>query len=325
MNLNNIEKGTIGKNYKDMCRILEEPVLEGNSKKAQLKEWKRYFDWDRQGNKFIVTEKYIIQLPEDFSSNDVYSKYIQTILAKYLKENGDGKFTMTQLLKLCGFVNENWNDITALDRYIENENITYAQAKYYLFQLSYHVNTYCRTALIRCLNRLSKRDFLRWQKVLYVQDIDAEGGKFRLATENEYRTYLNILMEVKSSMNIKYINLYNKDEFYRRIDASLEEYGWCKAYELIKIICADKFIDDMVRESEQEYREALFEVNDHCLQQMYKYVDVDIENDIKKLADKGNIDIELARLWSDEEKKKKKLAMADFFIMIKDLELAGKI
>lgn len=325
MNLNNIEKGTIGKSYRDMCRILEEPILEGNSKKAQLKEWKRYFDWDKQGNKFVVTEKYIIKLPEDFSDNDVYSKYIQTIFVKYLKENGDGEFTMTQLLKLCGFVNENWNDITALDKYIENENVTFAQAKYYLNQLSYRVNTYCRTALFRCLNRLSKRDFLRWYKILYIQDRNATDGKFRLATENEYRIYLNILMQVKKDMNIKYVNLYNKDAYYKKIDILLEERGWNKAYEIIKVICADNFIDDMVKESENEYREALLEVNDHCLQQMYKYVDVDIENDIQKLANKGNIDIELARLWSDEEKRKKKLAMADFFIMIKGLEFDGKL
>lgn len=325
MNLNNIEKGTIGKSYRDMCRILEEPILEGNSKKAQLKEWKRNFDWDRQGNKFIVTEKYIATLPEDFSDNDIYTKYIQTILAKYLKENGDGQFTMTQLLKLCGFVNENWNDVTVLNKYIENENISFAQAKYYLNQLCGHVYSYCTKALTRCLNRLAKRDFLRWHKILYIQDKDVKDNSFRLATDNEYRIYLNILMKVKKDMNIRYVNLYSQDEYYKKIDALIEELGWNKAYECIKIICADKFVDDMVKESEEEYREALLEVNDHCLQQMYKYVDVDIENDIKKLADKNNIDIELARLWTDEDKKRRKLAITDTFISIKFLELEGKL
>lgn len=325
MNLNNIDKGMIVKNYKEMCSLLEVESTTGNAKISQLKEWSRYFDWEKQGNKFVIIEKYIMKLPEDFTNNDVYSKYIQTILTKYLKENGDGQFTMTQLLKLCGFVNEHYSEVDAIDKYIENQDISFTQAKYYLNQLCSRVRTYCHTALIRCLNRLSKRDFLRWHKVLYIQDKDSKDNKFRLATDNEYRKYLKILMNIKKEMNIKYVNLYNKEEYYRKIDNAIAEFGWNKAYELIKILCAEGFADEMVKESEEEYKEALLEVNGHCLNQMYKYVDVDIENDAEKIAKNNIIDIEIARLWTDEEKRKKKQDMVDFFINIKWHELEGTL
>ena len=38
-----LELGMVVKNYKEMCRILGEEITDGNSKKAQLKEWARYF------------------------------------------------------------------------------------------------------------------------------------------------------------------------------------------------------------------------------------------------------------------------------------------
>jgi hypothetical protein len=317
MNLNNIEVGMIVKNYKELCILLEEDILDGNSKKAQLKKWERFFDYEKQGYKFAIKEIYATPLPEDFSTNDVYTKYIQTILAKYLKENKSGEFTTTQLLYICGFVNENWNDVSVLNKYVENDNISFSQAMYYLNQLCSHVYSYCNKALFRCLNRLDKRDFLRWKKVLYILDKDIKNLEYRLATESEHKTYLNILMKVKKDMNIKYVNLYNKDKYYSKVESLLNEIGWDKAYESIKIICADNFIDDMIKESEDEYRQALSEVNDHCLQQMYKYIDVDIERDIQKLADKLGGEIEIARLCTDvESKKRSKIDITDMYIML---------
>lgn len=44
--------------YKDMCTKLGLPVLDGHSKTAQLEQLSRYFKWERQGNKYIVTEVY---------------------------------------------------------------------------------------------------------------------------------------------------------------------------------------------------------------------------------------------------------------------------
>lgn len=322
MNLKNITEGIIIKNYKEMCSILEEPVLDGNSKKAQLKEWLRYFDYERNGHKYIIKEIYASPLPEDFSNNDIYSKYIQVILAKYLKKNENEEFFITQLLRVCGFVNDNWNDITMLDKFTDIQNISFKKAMYYYNQLYCHVYSYCTRALIRCLNRLSMRSFLEWNKVLYIQKEDER----YLATKEETAEYLNISMCVKKEMNIKYTNAYNKDVYYKKLKTKLEEHGWDDAFYLIRIIYADKYIDDIIKESEEEYREALLSVNEHCLQQMYKYVDVDIENDIKKLANKMNEDIELAELCFDiEAEKRRRQDLADFFIMIKGLEMDGKL
>ena len=52
------------KNYKVLCNILEEKIRGGNSKQIQLKEWQRYFAWEKEGYKFIVTEIYNESLPK---------------------------------------------------------------------------------------------------------------------------------------------------------------------------------------------------------------------------------------------------------------------
>ena len=47
------------KNYKEMCKLLEEKEKSGgDSKKCQLKNWKRFFTWENQGQKFIIKEIY---------------------------------------------------------------------------------------------------------------------------------------------------------------------------------------------------------------------------------------------------------------------------
>lgn len=48
--LQNIEEC---KNYKELCRLLDEPILRGNSRDSQMKKWKIYFTWSSSGNKYI--------------------------------------------------------------------------------------------------------------------------------------------------------------------------------------------------------------------------------------------------------------------------------
>lgn len=58
MNIEKLELTTY-KNYKVLCEVLGEPVKKsGNSRDSQLKEWSRYFNFEKQGHKIIVTEIY---------------------------------------------------------------------------------------------------------------------------------------------------------------------------------------------------------------------------------------------------------------------------
>ncbi|MED4883864.1 zinc-ribbon domain-containing protein [Bacillus smithii] len=76
MDLSNIKAGDVFKNYKQLCEALGEKTKTGNSKIAQLKEWKRYFNFTKQGYKFIINEIYeTTKLKIDLRSNGNNKKY----------------------------------------------------------------------------------------------------------------------------------------------------------------------------------------------------------------------------------------------------------
>lgn len=286
MNINNLRIGMEIKNYKEMCVLLEEKVSDGNAKKAQLSEWERYFDYTRKGNKYIINDIYPTPLPKDFSKNDIYSRYIQTILTKYLKEHDGEYFTMTDLLKMFGFVNDNWGDMKLLSEFCKTHNCTYKQAKYYYNQLYTHVIGYCMTAFKRCLSRLAQRKFIIWREVYMTEYYDTELNKkaIREATKEEEKLYLNIAYKLKEDMGIKFLNMYNSKKYYEELNKKLLKAGLGYMYKCFYIVYAESGIDIEIKRAEQEYQNALKNVNKHSLKQMLEYVNIDIDKDIKKLA-----------------------------------------
>ena len=53
MNLENLELKTY-KNYKELCVVLEEPIKGGKSKQLQMKDFERYFEFHKEGNKIVI-------------------------------------------------------------------------------------------------------------------------------------------------------------------------------------------------------------------------------------------------------------------------------
>lgn len=58
MNIENLSEGQVIKNYKELCLLLNEPIKSGKSKNLQLDDWLRYFEYARQGNKYIIEKIY---------------------------------------------------------------------------------------------------------------------------------------------------------------------------------------------------------------------------------------------------------------------------
>ena len=89
MNTNNLQVGQVLKNYKKFCEILEEPLKTGNSKMTQLKEWERYFEYHKDGVKYIIDE--IFNTPKA-SINTTDNRYIEhkEFNIEYNKRNNKG-------------------------------------------------------------------------------------------------------------------------------------------------------------------------------------------------------------------------------------------
>lgn len=57
-NMNNVNLGQEFKNYKELCTYLGEQEKGGKSRDLQIKDWERYFSFEKQGHKFIITDVY---------------------------------------------------------------------------------------------------------------------------------------------------------------------------------------------------------------------------------------------------------------------------
>ena len=56
--MNNVNLGQEFKNYKELCSHLGEQEKGGRAKELQIKDWKRYFSFEKHGHKFIITDVY---------------------------------------------------------------------------------------------------------------------------------------------------------------------------------------------------------------------------------------------------------------------------
>jgi hypothetical protein len=173
MNINNISKGQIFKNYKELCIALDETPKTSNSKNAQMKQWERYFMYSKQGHKIIIEEIY--DLPKE--SHDLRSKgnnaapYIDTIEELILnllaqdKNNGQLFLSRGRLLKELKMINENYtyykNRKPALSKFtnIRIEEID----DFYISS-----NTTFKSNLETALNRLQRQSLIFWRYALTV-------------------------------------------------------------------------------------------------------------------------------------------------------------
>ena len=65
VNTSKLVIGMVIKNYKELCNLFGEDTKTGKAKQLQLKNWKRYFDWEKDGQKFIITDIYDTPLPKE--------------------------------------------------------------------------------------------------------------------------------------------------------------------------------------------------------------------------------------------------------------------
>lgn len=103
MDVTNITTGMVIKNYPSFCKLVKEQECAGNSKIAQLKEWQRYLNFHKEGNKFVIDDIYEYPLPRKDNRGgnySVYSDYIKILVKSLLYHfrNSTLSFSINQFL-----------------------------------------------------------------------------------------------------------------------------------------------------------------------------------------------------------------------------------
>lgn len=76
MNIENIHIGDVLQNQRELCDILGVPYKsQGSSRECQLNDFKRYFNWEKSGHKFIITDIYDTPLEKIIKRNNNLGHY----------------------------------------------------------------------------------------------------------------------------------------------------------------------------------------------------------------------------------------------------------
>lgn len=240
----NLTEGLIIKNYKEMCSLLDESDRNGKSKRLQLDDWNRYFTYEKQGHKFIITNIFDepLEKNDDRSkgNNAIYVKYIETLLLHLLSKQDNQTLVCSKnyLLVALGmtdgrYTSENARKILTKIKYIRD---------YELHEFDNRAYQVFHRILFSSLNNLKNRCLINWKQELHYEKISDTTGKTEMgvATEDEEVRYMALKREILVQMgydHLRDIYFRNKtEEFYELLnDRAYDEFGWDRAYTKYRI------------------------------------------------------------------------------------------
>lgn len=246
-------------NYTQVCKALKEKVTSGRSKEIQVKNWQRYFEFKRNGNKFTITKIYDKELPKVDKRKDgnrsIYVDFIEVLLMRYLSQK-DGvaeSFFKIELYDILGMVNKNfveYNRITKQDKKELAERFEVA-SKYDVADFYTRVHPKLRDILYCALRSMKSRRLIDFTD--YYEVVERVGDNYivRDATYDEHQKILNIEHKILHEMGLskKYqLFTYDRtDEFYSKVRVvECRELGFERVSKKIRIINnRDSIIEDL--------------------------------------------------------------------------------
>ena len=263
-----LKKGMIVKNYKILCGILEQPIKSGKSRKLQLANFRRYFDWEKSGQKFIITHIYDIPLTKEdkrkLGNNSIYVKYIEVILLEYLskKRGYTGTLIKRDWWKELGMINDKYKQKSAL------EGLGYSEKSWDVKHFYQRCDDKLEQVFCSALKNLERRKLITYEIQTIIVQHDEKGRKVFLEATGRQKKQLweeeqSVLKEQYEGERKKQVFLKNKkEEFYKKVSEKIKErYGWERYFIQIKISYTSEGIGEVYPEleskSQQERKELL--------------------------------------------------------------------
>lgn len=259
LDVSKLKIGMVVKNYKVLCEMLGQPVEAGNSRKAQLKEFERYFDWEKSGQKFIITDVYDIPLAKEdkrkMGNNSIYVQYIEIILLQYLsKQNGYTRtFTKRNWWELLGVINNKYGKVSQN----ELKNLDYTVTDFEIKYFYQRCNKKLEQVLFSALNSLKSRRLIEYEMQTVIIKHDERGKEIYFeAGDEEKKAILEVERHVLRNIMgydkmIQIFLKFKQKEFYEKVnDLLYKYYGWHHYYKQIKIIYTPEGVKQALPELE---------------------------------------------------------------------------
>ena len=262
INTSNLKVGQVVKNYKELCALLEEEVKTGKSKQLQLDNLKRFFEWEKAGQKFIITDIYDTPLPKvdgrSSGNNSKYVRCIELLLLRYLLDKKDYTATLTKRnwWQILGMINNKYNQIERDKEKREelqknNPILTSYEIKHF-YQRS---NKKLQQILFSALNSLSSRKLIEYEiETVIVKEDDKGKMRYEIATKYEKKAILKeeryILRYVMGYEKIIQVFCrFEQDKYYAKVNERLYElYKWQHYFKRIRIVYNQEYISDAIND-----------------------------------------------------------------------------
>ena len=324
INTSRLQVGQVIKNYKELCALLGAEFKQGgDSRKAQLKEFARYFDWEKSGQKFLITDIYDTPLPkEDGRNKGKYVKCIEIILLNYLSKQKGYTYTLSKKKwwELLGMVNRKYDNVSQ-EELLEIDPII---TKFEIRQYYQRCNKKLEEILFSALRSLSSRKLIDWGIETVIVTRNQEKTHFRVANEFEKkiilraeRYVLHKIMHLEKMFNV--FAKQKQDEFYRLVNELLEDSldkDWQYYYKQVKIIYNHDQVIEAIPDIEAELRK--LELNDKVVNALNEHAEEKYRKERKKYEDNSAKLFE--KLVNGEDISEEKIfKIPDTYVMAQEL------
>lgn len=255
------------KNYKEMCRLLEEKEKSGASKRSQLNHWECYIHWVKDGHKFIIKEIYDEPTPfEDGradGNNSKYVKLIEWILAQDLVKREGYTHTLTRKKwwALLGMVNNQYDNVS--DKELRALSTLHDDKEIHWFYN--RSNSVLNEILRNALKSMCDRSLIDYEIETIIVRPNSEGGWFKAEDKDIAELQLIIKDNLRKRGLTKEREIFNKNmqgDFYSEVNNTIKErFGWDRYFKQIKII----FNPENIRKSMQELEEDFLKEVEHSM------------------------------------------------------------
>lgn len=261
-----LEIGMTVKNYKVLCELLGQEVKDGKSKKYQLEDFSRYFDWEKSGQKFIITDIYDAPLTKEdkrkLGNNSIYVQCIEVILLQYLskQEEYTRTFTKRNWWEMLGIVNHKYGRTSET----QLQSLDYTITSWEVRHFYQRCNKKLEQILFSALNSLQNRKLITYemQTVIVARNkkgkeeyFNADDFQKKLILEAERHVLHNVMGYEKM---FQVFLRFQQAEFYQKVnDLLYQQYGWDHYFKQIKVIYTSNGVKEALPELEMRLQRQL--------------------------------------------------------------------
>lgn len=260
-----LQEGMLIKNYAVFCELVGQSKTTGCSKKAQLAEWQRYIEYERDGQKFFIIKiKDIPDAPNEHRVRQgLYVAYIEYLLMKYLANQNGYEITITkrELYLLLGMTSKRLFDNTLKAQYMDNRDDA---EKAEVLSFYHRAEEKLNSIIISALNSMQGRYLIKYNKEYVISTIEECDNGYKIFNNRvvtDSATILEILKienQALSALGLKSQHdaiVKNKIKaFYDKVnEIAKQAYGWDCISSHLRII----YIADQIKNSLPIHNEKL--------------------------------------------------------------------